>query len=127
MPHPWRRPLPRRLQSHTDLRPPPTAPLLSTLHGRASGMRTGEPGVVEYTQDGGVLLTTGDTSCPAVAALLGHEKAAGAYLEGLGPRAAKPRTGGSRRQPFISHGGRGQRGQLAPRALVMIDSTSGCR
>jgi hypothetical protein len=86
---------------------------------------------VEYTQDGGVIITSADSSCPAVAALLGHEKVAGSYLEGLGPATSMPRGGGGsasgRKQPFISRGGRGQKGQLAPRALVLIDTNSGCR
>ncbi|KAL4422825.1 hypothetical protein ABPG75_009022 [Micractinium tetrahymenae] len=116
--------------AHTDLRAPPTSPLLSTQHGRAAGPRAIEAGVVEYSQDGGVLFTTGETACPAVAALLGAEKAAGTYLEGLGPAAARPGGGGGgRRGAAVVRGGRGPRGKgaLAPRALVLIDTSSGCR
>lgn len=114
-------------QSHTDLRAPPKAQYLSTLHGRAAGPGNLEPGVVEYTQDGGVLFTTAETACPAVASLLQLEKAGGSYLAGLGPSSARSAAGGGRRQPHVVRGGKGQRGQLAPRALVMIDTASGSR
>ena len=114
-------------QSHTDLRATPKAQLMSTLHGRAAGPRDNEPGIVEYTQDGGVLFTTAESSCPAVASLLQLEKAAGSYIAGLGPASAKPGAGGGRRRPFVARGGKGPRGQLAPRALVLIDTASGCR
>ncbi|PRW32830.1 hypothetical protein C2E21_8028 [Chlorella sorokiniana] len=115
------------VQSHTDLRAPPKTQYLSTLHGRASGPRDMEPGIVEYTQDGGVLFTTAETACPAVASLLQLEKAGGSYLAGLGPASARFAAGGSRRQPYVARGGRGQRGQLSPRALVLIDTASGSR
>ncbi len=39
--------LPCPLQAHTDLRAPPKAQYLSTLHGRASGPGNIEPGIVE--------------------------------------------------------------------------------
>lgn len=83
--------------------------------------------MVEYTQDGGVLFTTAETACPAVASLLQLEKAGGSYLAGLGPSSARSAAGGGRRQPHVVRGGKGQRGQLAPRALVMIDTASGSR
>ncbi|KAL4448863.1 hypothetical protein ABPG77_007580 [Micractinium sp. CCAP 211/92] len=116
------------VQAHTDLRASPGTPLLSTQHGRAAGPRALEAGVVEYSQDGGVLFTTGETSCPAVAALLSAEKAAGAYLPGLGPAGARA-AGAGRRGAALVRGGRGPRGKtaLAPRALVMIDTSSGRR
>ena len=78
------------------------------------------------SQDGGVLFTTADASCSAVAALLSAEKAAGSYLEGLGPAGVRPR-GGAR--AAVVRGGRGPpRGRpLAPRALVLIDTATGCR
>lgn len=42
----WLRlPLPP-VQSHTDLRLPPRTQLLSTVHGRAAGMRALEAGIV---------------------------------------------------------------------------------
>lgn len=115
-------------QAHTDLRASPGTPLLSTQHGRAAGPRALEAGVVEYSQDGGVLFTTGETSCPAVATLLGAEKAAGTYLPGLGPAGARA-AGAGRRGAALVRGGRGPRGKtaLAPRALVMIDTSSGRR
>lgn len=86
-----------------------------------------EPGIVEYTQDGGVLFTTAETACPAVASLLQLEKAAGSYLPGLGPASARFAAGGGRRQPYVARGSKGQRGQLSPRALVLIDTASGSR
>ncbi|KAL4857432.1 Queuine tRNA-ribosyltransferase accessory subunit 2 [Chlorella vulgaris] len=123
--------IPFYIQSHTDLRPSPTTSQSATVHGRPAAALSREPGIVEYTQDGGVIITSADSSCPAVAALLGHEKVAGSYLEGLGPATGMPRGGAGgasgRKQPFISRGGRGQKGQLAPRALVLIDTNSGCR
>lgn len=123
-PHPLR----SAPQAHTDLRAPPSTPLLSTQHGRAAGPRALEPGVVEYSQDGGVLFTTGEARCPTVAALLGAEKASGTYLAGLGPAGARV-GGAARRGAALVRGGRGPRGKaaLAPRALVLIDTSSGRR
>jgi hypothetical protein len=115
------------VQSHTDLRPAPAAPLLHSAHGRPAGLRAIEPTIVEYTQDGGVLMTSADASCPAVAGLLGQERAAGGYLAGLGPAAAQLLGAGRSRGPVLVHGGHGRRGQLAPRALVLIDAATGCR
>ncbi len=74
-----------------------------------------------------MLFTTAETACPAVASLLQLEKAGGSYLAGLGPSSARSAAGGGRRQPFVARGGKGQRGQLSPRALVLIDTASGCR
>lgn len=76
-----------------------------------------------------MIFTTADSSCPAVASLLQLERAAGSYLAGLGPAsvAGGSGSGGARRAPFVARGGKGARGQLAPRALVLIDASTGCR
>ena len=73
------------LQSHVDLRPLRPTPAAGPGE-RSMRHNSVEQVVVEYSQDGGVLFTTGDSSCPAVAALLALERGAGSYLDGIAPK-----------------------------------------
>lgn len=44
---------------------------------------------MEYSQEGSVVYTIADSSCPAVAKLLRLEREGGTYLAGLGPARAR--------------------------------------
>lgn len=117
-----------RVQSHTDLRPSPRVSPATTFTGRVTRPSDNEQVVVEYIQSGDVLFTGADACCPTTASLLSAEKAAGTYLQGLGP-AAVGRGGSSRSGPVITRQGNGggSRAAVAPRALVCIDVATGRR
>lgn len=115
------------IQCHVDLRYPPRAQTIGTSTGRITRPVDNEQVIVEYTQSGDVIFTSGDATCPSTAALLRNEKDKGTYLEGLGCHAAV--KSGRRLGPMVSQQGDGG-GFLAPlaqRALVCIDATTGHR
>lgn len=118
------------IQSHVDLRPPPSSAMPNTLSGRNTRPSRYENVIVEYSQCGSVLFTGADASCGTVARLLHREKQRKTYLAGLGPNSA-PKSlsslkNGSRKEIQAGSGSSSNQG-LPKRALICIDVKTGAR
>ena len=117
------------MQSHVDLRPPPRRAASSAISGRLTRPPDSDPVVVEYVQSGEILMTLGDSICPATAALLRSERTAKTYVEGLGPSSTTTTRRQRLQQSTAQSTRRGQKAKsnIAPRALILIDTATGER
>jgi hypothetical protein len=138
------------VESHTDLLPTPNRPPYWNT-GRWMVSPDAEPVILEYTQSGKTIFTSGNSKCSGTAALLKREKEEGSYLYGLGPKSVAGNRSGKNAGPFVSipgqddekkatSGGGGGSGRqrkkknprssedsLAPRAIICTDTETGRR